>query len=128
MPTIRNSTLTLTTVDNDVTIRVTYYAVFSPIEKFLYDKGLIFRERIQVRGENAGTASGQILHTFPLENIPVPLELLVPRVRQMKVSRASLQEDPGLGDADEIICKIEITPIGIPAVVTGFTPVGTLLG
>jgi hypothetical protein len=131
MPTTNNRTQTLATVGSNVMIRVTYNAVFSPLERHLAANGLIFRERIQVIGEDPGTATDLLLHNFPLENIPVPAGVVPPivsRNRSITVPRASLQEDPGLGDADEIRCSIEITPIGLPTVITNFTPEGTLLG
>lgn len=131
MPTTNNRFQTLTTVGDNVTIRVTYNAVFSPLERHLAAKGLIFQERIQVIGEDVGTATDQILRTFPLVNISVSEGagyLTVPRDREITVPRALLQEDTGLGDADEIRCKIEITPIGMPAVVSAFTPEQYLLG
>lgn len=43
-------------------------------------------------------------------------------------TRASLQEDTGVGDADEIRCRINITPIGMPISLFDFTDQEVLLG
>jgi hypothetical protein len=133
MPTINGTTLTLTTVNNDVTIRVQYNAVFSELERFLAANGLTFAESIQVIGQDPGTVNDQTLQSFPkpIGGIPVPAgagSVTVPRDRSILVSRGSLQEDPAVGDADEINCSIEITPDGFPVPITAFTPQQTLLG
>jgi hypothetical protein len=50
MPSTNSVKLTLTTVNQNVTVKVTYNAVFSPFERFLAANGLKFRERIEVNG------------------------------------------------------------------------------
>lgn len=130
MPTISNTALTLTTVNNDVTVRVQYDATFTEFERYLASNGLKFRENISVIGDDAGTVADQTLHAFPIPFAGIPVtagagSLTVSRDRSMTVSRASLQEDT---NDDEIICNIEITPVGLPATVSGSTPQQTLLG
>jgi hypothetical protein len=131
MPSISGQTLTLTTVNNDVTVDVTYNATFSPIDRFLGSNGLVFQERITVVGEDAGTATDVNLHTFPFQNIAVSAggaPLVVPRTRSITKPRGTFQEDSAAGDNDEIDCRIEIVPIGLPATVSGTTPQQVLLG
>ncbi len=133
MPSTNSRNLTLITIGSNVTIRVTYNAVFSPFERKLAELGLVFRERIRVIGEDPGTATDIVLHAFPSQNYPVTAgagSLSVPRSREMTVSRASLQEDVGLGDADEIRARIEIQAIGLPPQVApaAFTDQEVLLG
>lgn len=134
MPRISNTALTLTTVNSDVTVRVQYDATFTEFERYLASNGMTFRENITVIGEDVGTASDQTLHAFPIpvNGIPVTVgagSLTVARDRSITVTRDSLQEDLGLvGPDDEIACKIEIVPIGLPETVSGSTPQQTLLG
>jgi hypothetical protein len=129
VPTTNSRTQTMTPVVDKVTINVRYNAVFSTLERHLAANGLVFQERIRVIAKDAGTAKDQVLHTFSVQSIPVKAGiglLSVARDRSITVSRASLQEDPGLGDADEIHCSIEITPLGLPTIVTDGTPEQTL--
>lgn len=128
-----NRQLTLTTVNTNVTVKVTYQAVFSPFERHLASNGLVFRERITVLGMDPpnATTGGTVLHTFPSQNLQVTAGTTpqtINRSREISVSRASLQEDPNPGDADEIRCRIRIEPIGMPDVVEGITNLQTLLG
>ena len=130
MPTIANQTLKLQVTGDNVTIDVTYNANFSAFERFLAQGGLRFRERIRVIGDDAGTATDMILHTFPPQNISVTsgtTPLTVPRSRSLTVTRASLQEDVG-SDDDEIECTIEIIPLDLPEVATATTPQKVLAG
>ena len=46
----------------------------------------------------------------------------------MTVTRASLQEDNGLGDDDEIRCRMTMDALNLPEDVTGFTDQEILLG
>ncbi len=132
MPSTNSRNLTLTTVGANVTVNVTYNAVFSPFERFLAANGLRFEERIRVIGvDPPGATTGTILHNFPAQTLPVTAGAVpqtIARNRSITVTRASLQEDAGLGDADEIRCRIEITPIGMPASITDFTDQEVLLG
>jgi len=126
MPGITNQSMTLQLAGNNVTINVAYTAIFSAFDRFLAQNGLRFRERIRVIGEDPGTATDRILHTFPAENISVTSGT-IPRNRSLTVTRASLQEDVG-SDDDEIDCTIEIIPVDLPAVVTATTPQQVLAG
>lgn len=130
MPSINNANLTLTTVGENTTIQVTYNAVFTPLDGFLETHGLKFRERIQVIGvDPSGSFSGTSLRNFPAQTINVPRAGgTIARSRSLTVTRASLQEDAGLGDNDEIRCRIQIAPDGIPTLVTGFTDQEILVG
>ena len=54
MPTITNATLTLTTVNNDVTADVTFDAVFTRFERNLADLGMTFDRHVDIIGVDAG--------------------------------------------------------------------------
>jgi hypothetical protein len=118
MPTITDANLTLTTTDDRTTINVKYNVVFSVLERRLAGLGLIFRERIRVIGvDPPGSTTGTTLHNFPAPNLPVTdggTPQTLARDQSMTVSRASLQEDSGLGDNDEIRCRIRIAALGLP--------------
>jgi len=132
MPTTNNRNLTLTTVDENVTVRVRYNAVFTPFERFLAANGMKFREQIAVMGMDApGPFTGNVLANFTAEYLLVtagPGVQTIPRDRSKIVTRASLQEDPALGDNDEIRCRITITPIGMPVSITEYTDQEVLIG
>jgi hypothetical protein len=133
MPSTNSRNLTLTTVDSNVTVNVTYNAVFSQLERHLAAQGLSFRERISVLGvDPSGGTTGTVLHNFGAQNIPVSDgagSVSVPRNRSITVSRASLQEDVAAGDTDEIRARIAIELIGFPAPLADqFTDQEVLLG
>jgi hypothetical protein len=131
MPTTNSRAQTVTIVGENVTINVKYNAIFSSLERHLAANGLIFQERIRVIGQVVGTGADQVLHTFGVQSIPVKAgvgNLTVGRDRSITVSRRSLQDDPGLGDADEIYCSIEITPLGLPIHIKHCTPEQPFLG
>lgn len=132
MPTMNNQNLTLTTVNDKVTIKVTYNVGFSPFELHLVANGLKFQEHISVIGvDPPNSTAGRVLKYFRPETLPIITTPPIPtlqRNRSITVSRASLQEDAGLGDDDEIRCRIEIKPIGMPGLVTGFTDQEILTG
>lgn len=126
MPSINNPQLTLTAVNNQtVTINVTYNAVFSALERRLSALGLVFRERIAVLGvDSAGPAAGELLLTFPNQNLTVTDgagSQTVARNVSRTVDRSDLQEDEG---DDEISCRIRIEAIGLPPSVTPDTFTG----
>jgi hypothetical protein len=133
MATTNSRNLELTTVGTNVTVDVTYKAVFSSFERFLAANGLRFEERIRVIGvDPPGGTTGEVLHMFGNETLPVTAGAgpqTIPRNRSITVSRASLNEDEALVDPfDEIRCRIEIVPIGMPASITGFTDQEVLPG
>lgn len=117
MPTVNNATLTLTTVNQNTTIRVVYFPGFTESETKLLAAGVTFHQHIEVIGiDPSGSTTGTVLTTFPNTGI-VPLLIppfSIPIVAEKTVSRASLQEDAGLGDNDEIRCKIRIHTVGLP--------------
>ncbi len=134
MPKTANRDLTLTTVGLNTTIKVTYQATFSVFERHLAGLGLKFRERIAVIGvDPPGSTTGTVIANFPPVDFPVTdgtVEQSMPINRSMTVTRASLQEDSGLGDDDEIRCRIRIEAIGLPPDVTpdAFTDQEILVG
>ena len=143
MPTTNNRFLTLTENDDDVTVNVTYNAVFSSFERSLSTIGVFFQERITVNGVDAN-APDKILHIFQSENLPVTAgqgPQTIARNRSMTVSRKSLDEDFKTIDLigspsnpirivmfheDEIRCRIEIVSMGLPSA-TGLTDQKILL-
>ena len=118
MPSVNSAALTLTTVGQNVTINVTYHAVFTAFERQLAGLGMDFHEHIDVFGmDPAGSLTGTLITSFPLTNLAVTVgagSQTIPRNVSKTVTRASLQEDPGLGDADEIRCKVRIHSVGVP--------------
>ena len=134
MPNVTNANLTLTTTDGSTKINVRYTATFSAFERRLAGLGLVFRERIRVIGvDPPGSTTGLRLHDFPAENLPVTdgnATQTLNRNRTITRDRSSLQEDPGLGDNDEIRCRIRIAAIGLPPAETAdvFTDQEVLLG
>jgi hypothetical protein len=131
MARINNAQLTLTTAGNNVTITVTYSAVINALERVLKANGLGLVERIAVIGvDPPGSTTGTVLHNFPAENLPVTAgggSQTIARNRSIIVSRASLQED-GVGDDDEIRCRITIDALNLPADITAFTDQEVLVG
>jgi hypothetical protein len=134
MPTAANRQLTLTTVGPDVTINVKYNAIFSVFERHLAGLGLNFRERIAVIGvDPPNSTTGTVITNFPSLILPVTdgtVTQTIARNVSKTVSRASLQEDSGLGDNDEIRCRIRIEAEGLPPTVTpdAFTDQEILVG
>jgi hypothetical protein len=136
MPTVENADLTLTTVDGRVTIRVTYDARFTPFERQLADLGMRYHSHINALGmDPAGSLTGANLAgvDFPTQNFPVTagtVDQVLSRDESQTVIRALLQEDPNIGDTDEIRCKIRIHSVGIPPEFTAdeFTDEKVLLG
>ena len=128
MPSTNTRVMTLTTVGNNVTINVTYNAVFTAFERHLCALGLLFRERIAVVGVDADGPA--VLANFPSPILAVTDgngSQTIARNVSLTVPRSELQEDE---DADEISCRIRIDAIGLPPAVTSdaFTTEGSLLG
>jgi hypothetical protein len=134
MATINSAALALITVDDTVTVSVTFNAVFTPFERQLAGLGLRFHRHLDVIGiDPAGSFDGSVLATFPLVDFPVTVGAgtqSIPVSTQLNLARATLQEDSGLGDTDEIRVKIRIHAVGMPAEFTPdvFTDQETLLG
>jgi hypothetical protein len=134
----RNLTLTkykATTAHPAGTVRidVSYHAVFSALERHLGQHGLGFVERITVLGMDfgVGTEIRQLAGIFPPQPIQLTLGTTpetVLRARSVTVERGQLVEDPTAGPNpltakydDEIACRIEIEPIGLPTPASGLT-------
>ena len=115
----------------NATLNLTYRVDFSAFEHFLATNGLVFNERIRIVGEDPGTATDITLGYFPINGIPIPAgagPITITRNRSFTLLRSSLQEDPGLGDNDEISLEIQIIPVGMPAISTAKTNIQTILG
>ena len=117
MPTITNATLTLTTVNNNVTADVTFDAVFTRFERNLADLGMTFDRHVDIIGVDA--TSTTVLHSFTPTNLPVTAgagSQTIPVVLSFTETRSFFQEDT---DNDEIGCNIRIHSQGFPPI---FTP------
>jgi hypothetical protein len=138
MPTVENPTLTLSTVNNTTTIRVTFNARFTPFERQLAGLGMKFHQHVVVLGIDppGGTTGTDLFPTDPplFEHINFPVTVgttdqVLPYDQSRPVARSLLQEDSG-GDEDEIRCKVLIHAVGMPPEFTDdvFTPQQVLLG
>jgi hypothetical protein len=134
MPTVTVTTkpkpLTLTRVGDKVEIEVKYAAEFSKLEQYLVKHGLEFQEQIALMGvdppsepineeelvgeELVGEELVEFKRNFKRTEIIDRLEV----TRNLEVNRTQLQEDPMVGDPDEICCRIRIAAIGLPSGVT----------
>lgn len=106
MPTVSNVNLTLTTVDDQVTIRVRYDVEFNKFERQLTGLGLSYDTHVTIHDYDGGDEPGaQILDFFPgRDTLAVTVgngSQTVPGDEQRTVSRASLQVDP-VGNDDEL--------------------------
>jgi hypothetical protein len=123
MPTINTPSLTHTIVGVNVTLTVTYNAVFTAFERQLAGLGMTFHEHLDVFGiDPPGSLTGTQLATFPLATLAVTAGAgpqTIARSAQMVMTRAALDEDPAFGNPDEISVKIRIHSIGLPP---PFTP------
>jgi hypothetical protein len=140
---ILNPKLILKRMDNgDINIIVDYDARFSAAERDLtVIVQLNFLERIFVIGvDPSGSTTGAVLDVFPLAVIegitpagttPDDQSQTLHRHREKQAPRAKLDEDsnpivpPDIIE-DEIRCKIQIDPIGVPRRVEAFTNQFTL--
>lgn len=134
MPTITSPALALITVDDNVTVSVTYNAVFTSFERQLAGLGMNFHEHLDVFGmDPPGSLTGTLIASFPQTRFAVTAgagSQTIPRSVQMVLSRSSLQEDTSVGDADEIRVKIRVHSVGLPPIFTpdAFTDEERLLG
>lgn len=122
MPSVNSANLTLTTVNQDVTINITFNAVFTAFERQLAGLGMGFHQHVDVLGvDPPGSTTGTVLASFPLTSFAVTVgagSQTIPRNASITRSRASLQEDTAAGDNDEIRCKIRIHSVGLPPTFT----------
>lgn len=129
MASIINPVLQLTTVDTNTTVRVTYTARFSRLDRHLAANGMRWLERIVIEGVDGERATA--MQNFPQNTVIVSdgtSTLDVPRDRSFTVARSALQEDPEAGNDDEIRCQIQLVPFGLPVEVQAPTEIKTLLG
>lgn len=126
MPQVKNAQLALPRVGENVTIKITYDAVFSEFERRLAGLGLKFQEQITLIGvDPPGGTTGVTVFTI-LRSIPVSNgvgEVSLPRSFSTPFSRSSLDEDPSpfFGadfDQDEYRARIRILAVGLPPAVT----------
>ncbi|SNS27790.1 hypothetical protein SAMN04488107_2016 [Geodermatophilus saharensis] len=134
MPSVNSANLTLTTVGQNVTINITYNAVFTAFERQLAALGMTFHDHTEAIGvDPAGGTTGTTVATLPTTNFAVTAgagSLSIPVNKSVSRTRASLQEDPAAGDADEIRCRIRIHSVGLPPEFTAnvFSDQEVLLG
>jgi hypothetical protein len=131
MPTINNPKLTVTLTppfDDGVQLiemrklTIKYTAVFNAFEVSLAGAGLgvTFQEQITIFGVDPGGSLGANQALGPGSSLPAATlsvtTTTINRTVTRKVTRSLLQEDPIAGDHDEIRCRIQIVPIGLPPV------------
>ncbi|OPY55598.1 MAG: hypothetical protein A4E49_00384 [Methanosaeta sp. PtaU1.Bin112] len=129
---IRNANLKLTTTGSNTTIDVRYTAIVNSLERHMCSNGMVLADFIEIWGiDPPGSYTGNIILILPSERLPVTAgegQQTIERNRSITVTRASLQEDPGIGDNDEIRCKITIKPYYMPDIANGWTNQEVLLG
>jgi hypothetical protein len=131
MARITTVSMSLVTVEDQVTITVNYLPVFSDLELFLMNHGLRFRDRIVVFGVDEPNNDQPPLGSFPFHLVtpPVPQGGGVRLIQRTKsFPRVALEEDAGIGDDDEIRCRIHLLPVGLPSIGQAFTETHTLRG
>jgi hypothetical protein len=124
MPTVNTPTLSLTKIAQNVIIRVTFNVVFTEHERQFTEAGVTYEEHIDVFGIDS---TGTLITSFPIAPLPVTTgagDQIVARDVARLVTRTLLDEDPGVGDDDEIRCRIRIRSVGVPPEFTPdvFTP------
>jgi hypothetical protein len=137
MPTVKCPKLTLTRKRNEenkeqviITLTVKYVAEFSKLELYLIEHGLNFQEQIAVMEVDPPSEPtseeelvkeelvGKELVNFTFDFDPKDLTDRLELTRTLDVDRTQLQEDPMVGDTDEICCRIRIAAFGLPSGVT----------
>ncbi|HET9646660.1 MAG TPA: hypothetical protein VFP34_00320 [Microlunatus sp.] len=112
MPTVSNVNLTLTTVDDQVTIRVTYDVEFNKFERQLVGLGLTYDTHVTIHDFDGGDTPGaQVLDFYPGRYVlPVTVgngSQTLSGNESRTVSRASLQVDP-VGNDDELKAAVRV--------------------
>lgn len=118
----------------DVTLTVSYVLTLTPLELYLAEHGLGFEERVQLVGDDEGTSTDVVLHTFQSQLLPVaPGQATYVRTRQVTVRGGTLNEDPatpgwsggGWGgwapavpQPDELVAHVEVVYVGMGALTT----------
>ncbi|HEX8248356.1 MAG TPA: hypothetical protein VF599_09310 [Pyrinomonadaceae bacterium] len=125
MPTITNRILALPEAPEagtgKINVDVRYTINFTQFERNLVGLGLTFRELVEVFGVDAEQRTSHRLFRVAFGQVPVTANTAQLNRHHTKiVSRASLDEDAGIFtlDDDEIICRIQILPIGLPSAFT----------
>lgn len=129
MPTITGCTLGVSgQLWSDVTLTVTYTLTLSALELHLAEHGLGLEERIRIIGDDEGTATDVVLHTFQAQPVPVVAgQATYARSRQIVVRGSTLDEDPatpGWGGGwggwvppvqqpDELVAHVDVAYVGL---------------
>ncbi|VEH41210.1 Uncharacterised protein [Kocuria rosea] len=110
MPSVSGANLTLTTVNNQVTIRVQYNVTFNKFDRQLSGLGKTWHSHVTVHGMDGATV-GPNLANLPRQTFAVTVgntNQVIAADRSVTVARSVLQEDPAVGDNDELKAKIRI--------------------
>lgn len=135
---LSNAGLDATLSGANVTLTVRYRVLVDPIDRHFAMNGVRYTERVRVLGVDAGAGiPDQIVATrffndinddiangsgeFINSSAGVSVQALT-RERSITLSRAALNEDPAVGDNDEIRCEISIHSTTFPTVAN---PIGT---
>jgi hypothetical protein len=110
MPTVTNPNLTLSENNGIVTMTITFLPTFSSFEKELGSLGCQYDAHYSVHGVDNGIPGAELTAVdIPNMLIPVGRALPVfPVVQRVEVARSFLQEDPAVGESDELKVKIRI--------------------
>jgi hypothetical protein len=128
MPTVNSVTLTLTTVNGqDVTAEVDYEVTVTPFEKQLCEMGMDMHIHAALIGVDDG--DHRVLEEFDRQVVPAATEPGRTFSGQipLETTRAALQEDPGLGDDDEIGCNVRVHCVLPPEFTDDFFSVQRIL-
>ena len=125
--------MTLKTVDDTVTIIVDFDGRFRPFERQLAALGMTYHSHVDVVGIDNGTDMGPTVVSFDDEPFDVTNgsgDQVIHQTLKLKVDRATLQEDPDPGNADELKANIRIHAPETPVEFTEdkFTDQEVLLG
>ena len=112
MPTVSNVNLTLTTVNTQVTIRVTYDVEFTTFERKLTDLGLSYDTHVTIHDFDGGDTPGvEILDFYPGRYVLPVTSGTGTRTwsgdESRTVSRTFLQVDP-VGNDDELKAVVRV--------------------
>ena len=126
MPSVNSANLTLTTVNQNVTINIRFNAVFTEFERQLAGLGMSFHQHIEVLGvDPSGGTTGTTVAAFPQTTFGVTVGAGPQTISRNEslppIPRSSLQEDVAPGDNDEVRCRIRIHSVGLPPEFTSDT-------
>jgi hypothetical protein len=108
MPTVTNPNLTLSESNGIVTMTITFIPAFSSFEKELGSLGCTYDAHYTVHGVDNGLPGAELTAVdIPNQAIPMSRTMpVLPVVQSATVARSLLQEDPAVGDPDELKVKI----------------------